>query len=616
MRKRLPAIVGVVLAVGTALAAGTGVATGQIQAAGPFGGYSTGTVVHADALQAAVAGPRVVDAEVAFSGASSNSGGLATAINNEMSQPVQPALSGKNSAGRGTGLELGLGTTTPNNPDANQAILAGLAESSAPPNAPLVKKEVGPVPADPVAYASLLRGQAGSLWDPNTCVIGQPLAFGLGYAADAQLLNTGTKNADDTMSKPVVATDTTQNARAVSQSTSFTYLVPNADGSFGVVSESHQTIAPVTLFKGTPNEVTIEALGEWVLRARASGLNGGAKIEYAPGGSPTPTTPVLRIIQPNASNPTTTILTLQQLLGGTGLSIPANPLVNITIGEGPRKIAAAGAIPDPKAAPAVAGDGTSAAAAVDVVRVNLLQPDATGGLHALDLRIGHMEAKAFTPAGGIRCTIPVSKSVSPNPVNAGQDFLWTITIPTSKEAFAPIACDLKDISAVDTIKAIDGSPKWTVTGASNGGVPEGNSKVTWANLGTYKQGDPPIQVTISGHIPDNSGSGTIQDTVNVSATLANCTGGAIGTQFATEFAKVTGAVVGTDGTIGAIPNGGVKGDFTLNGPDVNAGKRPAVGAVEVLPKTGTDLPLAPVGAGLLSLAGLALALRRRLGAAG
>lgn len=287
----------------------------QVAASGPYGGYSTGTVLHADALQAAATGPRVVDGEVAFSGASANSAGLGTAIDNEMSQAVQPVSAGKASYGRGAGLELGLGTTTPNNPDANQAILASLAEASAPPIGPLVTKEAGPIPASPLAYASLLRGQAAAVFDPNVCTIGQPLAYGLGFAADAQLLNAGQANADGSLQQPVVATDTTQNARAVSQSKSFTYLKPNGDGTWGVVSETHQTIAPVTLFKGTPNEVTIEALGEWVLRATASGKDGGAKIEYAPGGSPTPTTPALRIIQPNAATPTTTILTVQQLLG-------------------------------------------------------------------------------------------------------------------------------------------------------------------------------------------------------------------------------------------------------------------------------------------------------------
>src|SRR5215469_5348122 len=64
-----------------------------------FSGYSTGTVVHADALQAAAAGPRLVDGEEAFSGASTNSATLAKGVVNEMSQGVSPPLATKDSYG-------------------------------------------------------------------------------------------------------------------------------------------------------------------------------------------------------------------------------------------------------------------------------------------------------------------------------------------------------------------------------------------------------------------------------------------------------------------------------------------------------------------------------------
>jgi hypothetical protein len=573
-----------------------------------FSGYATGTVVHADALQAAIAGPRLVDGEVAFSGASASSQGLAKPVTNEMSQAISPALgAAKNSYGRGSGLEVGLGTSTPNSPNANQIILAGQASATAAPSTSLVTKEVGPVPADPIAYASALRGQAAAAWDPNICVIGQPLAYGLGYAADAQLLNTGSANTDQSLKNPVLATDTTQNARAVSQAKSFTYLKPNGDPekTWGVVSETHETIAPVTLFKGTVNEVTIEALGEWVLRATSTGK--GSTIFYGPAGTKTPpSTPVLRLLQPNGANPVTTILTLQQLLGNAGLQIPLNPLANISIGEGPRHIAAAGALPDPKAAPVETA--TTAAAAVDVVRVNLLQPNAKGGLHALDLRIGHMEASATAPAGGLECHLPVEKSVSPNPVQAGQDFTWTISIPTSPQAFQAIACDLVNITAVDTVKSINGKPSWTITGASNGGVVSGNSSVTWDNLGTYKRGSPPITVTITGHIPADSVAGTLEDTVNVTATLADCTGGAAGQDIVGQIAKITGTGTTATSQVGQP----ITGTFTLQGPSISQvtlgqSNLPAAGE---LPHTGGH-PLAPLGLGLLVTGLVTYAWRRR-----
>lgn len=607
--RRFPLARGAIVVALTTAAAAAQVAVASApahaQLSQAFSGYATGTVVHADALQVAIAGPRLVDGEVAFSGASANSQGLATAVTNEMSQAISPALgAAKSTYGRGSGLEVGLGTSTPNSPNANQIILASQASASAAPSTDLVTKEVGPVPASPIAYASALRGQAAAAWDPNTCIIGQPLAYGLGYAADAQLLNTGSANTDGSLKNPVLATDTTQNARAVSQAKSFTYLKPNGDGTWGVVSETHETIAPVTLFKGTLNEVTIEALGEWVLRATSTGK--GSTIDYAPGGAVTPSTPVLRLLQPNGANPVTTILTLQQLLGNTGLQIPLNPLANISIGEGPRHIAAAGALPDPKAAPVKTA--TTAAAAVDVVRVNLLQPDAKGGLHALDLRIGHMEASATAPAGGLECHIPVNKTVSPNPVQAGQDFTWTISIPTSPQDFAAIACDLVNIKAVDTVKSINGTPSWTITGASNGGVVSGNSSVTWDNLGTYKRGSPPITVTITGHIPADSLAGTIEDTVNVTATLGDCTGGAAGQDIIGQIAKITGTGTTATSQVGQP----ITGIFTLQGPSISqvTGGQSNLPAAGELPHTGGH-PLAPLGLGLLVTGLVTYAWRRR-----
>ena len=40
-------------------------------------------------------------------------------------------------------------------------------------------------------------------------------------------------------------------------------------GRLGLQSETRQTIAPVTFFKGAPFQFTVELLGEWVLRAFA-----------------------------------------------------------------------------------------------------------------------------------------------------------------------------------------------------------------------------------------------------------------------------------------------------------------------------------------------------------
>src|ERR1700757_5197728 len=77
-------------------------------------GYSTGKLVHADLLQFGSLGApvgRLVNADEGFSGAAANTTGLANPVNNEMQNAVSPALANKNAYGRGSGLELGLGTS-------------------------------------------------------------------------------------------------------------------------------------------------------------------------------------------------------------------------------------------------------------------------------------------------------------------------------------------------------------------------------------------------------------------------------------------------------------------------------------------------------------------------
>lgn len=594
---------------------------GDTTCTGPasFSGYSTGTVIHADALNIPNA-PRIVDGEVAFSGEASNTAGLSGGLTNEFKEVVSPSLAGKNSYGRGSGLELGLGTTVPDPTKSavNQAILAGLAQQSAAPvdsfgDKPdangVVTKEVGPIPADPLAYASLLRGQAAARWNPNFCVVGAPLGYGLGFAADAQLVDTGAKNADGSMGAPVIAADTgTPTDRTVSQSKSFTYLRPEPDGTFAVVSETHETIAPITLFKNTPNEIHIEAAGEWVLRTISTGKPGGSTVEYAPAGNPTATTPLLSIIAPPGGPnqpPQNIILKTQDLFGSGKLPIPLIHIpgvADIEVGENPRAISND---PDSTAPPLKSADGTTTAAAVDVVRVRLDIPDPNNPL--ADVRIGHMEAKSVAPSGGINCPIPVTKTANPDPVTAGNPFTWTITIPSSVDSLAGTDCDLTNIKVVDVADVKSGDKVVAnVTSASNGGSIGDNKTVsgknsvttTWSNLGTYHPGGPPIAVTLSGNIPSSSGAGVIENTATVTASLGNCKGGAAG-----QDLVGSATIAGTANITGAA----VKGVGYVSGPNVkSAAVLPAR-----LAETGQKDPWLPVLGGGLLLGALALMRSRR-----
>jgi len=626
VRARVAALAIAVLTAAGMLAAFTpGPATAQQAFPGPaqFSGYSTGTAVHADLL-AVPATPRLVDGEVATSGGATNTAGLAAGINNEMDQSVSPSQAAKNSYGRGSGAEVGLGTAIPDQAakDANQIILAGLAEAAAPPTSDLVTKDIlGTQLANtnPLVYASLLRGQAQARWNPNFCILGAPTDFGLGFAADAQLVNAAGGNldpnaADPATQQPLVSTDTNPGGQDVVQTKSFTYLRPQSDGSFAVVSEVREQLAPVVLFKGTANQITINVGGEWFLRTISTGKAGGSIVEQGTTAQDVPgTTSLLQIITgQNTQNPAAAdvhnILKTQDLFNPNAIptQIPVGQggqfLAIVNVGEAPRAIGSDDDVPP--AGPQKSADGTTTGAAMDVVRLQLVVAGQQL-THLAEVRVGHMEAKSVAPAGGVDCPIPVTKTANPDPVTAGQPFTWTITIPSDATSLAGTDCDLVNIKADDVAKVLSGSPRATITGASNGGVVDRGTvqgtqtgHVVFDNLGNYHPGGPPIVVTISGNIPQTSGAGVLQNTVTVTATLGNCKGGAEGQDIVGQ-----GTVTGTTSLVGAA----VKGVAFVNGPNVKAAAvQPAR-----LAETGQKEPWLPVVGGGLLLGSLALMRSRR-----
>jgi hypothetical protein len=400
-----------------------------------------------------------------------------------MARIISPALAAGNAYARGSGVEVGVGIGAS---DPNQIVPGSIAEAKAPPSTALVNKEVD-VAAPPAVTASLLRGRAQAKAN-SACTTGTDLSYGLGYAADLGLLN-------DTVKTAGTAPD-----RTVSQSLSHTFLVPQ-DGAqspirtFGLASETRQTIAPVTLFKGTPAEFTLELAGEWVLKAVADGKSG--KITYGPG-DVSPDTPLLRIIRPGTPSPTVTeILTSQALFGPGGFEIPGLPLVHVTIGTPPR---------------AIGGDTTSkptetatlAAAAVDVVRVTLVQPDPET-LTAADIRIGHMEVATAVPAGGITCGIQLTKNTDKDIVGAGDTFNWTIKVTN------PNDCVLTKLKVVDTITATPGVV-WTVGSSTPAADQKSNSGLTWNDVGPLNPGQSK-DLTIGVTVDKNTGAGKFLDEV-------------------------------------------------------------------------------------------------------
>lgn len=548
-------------------------------ASADFHGYATGTDVHVDALQAASNGPQLANAEVAFSGASvasqgTGSGGAPAEIVNEMGQVVQPKLpvsgeskvAGNKSFGRGSGLEVGLGQNIP--ADAPQIPISKV-RVSAPPNQSDDTNLVT-VPAAPLAYAQAARGLASAQWSDSTCPLGNaPISFGEGYVAKAQLLSQSAAS-DNPMKDPLVAADTPIPPVAnVSDAQSFELLAaptkPNGDAipsdGNGLVSETLETIAPVTLFQGTSNEVTIRVLGTWELKAVAGGVPGSAYVQYGPVGA-TPSTNILEVDTLSGNNVQRQTFTFQDVFGNGGLTIPASPLVTLKVGTPPHAIGGSGAVTK-------AADGTTAAGAVDVVSV--LVGDVQPGVHIADLRVGHMEASATVPSGGVSCTIPITKVPSANPVKAGNDFTYDVVVHNTTD------CVLDPAKVVDTLTGSDGV-KFSILSEDPKASSASGNTLTWNNVGPIAAHGTK-ELTIKVHVDASSAAGTLTDHVSlVNGTCAN--GGGSG---------ITGVVTG-ETTVSTVT-----GNTTVNTPTItpatnvlgnkipNTGPLPNTGGSPVLP---------------------------------
>jgi hypothetical protein len=505
-------------------------------------GFAVGMDEHTTLLRSG--GTNAAETEVGYGGAvvDATSSGLSKPLLNEYSGPIScpplkddpklcaPSLTSKHSFAHGSGIEVGVGTTVPSGADPNQIVLAAKASSSAPKSSH-DRQEIGPVPADPVAYASVTRGDSTANWNssglvPGVCVLGDDISRGIGYVADAQLVDAGAANTDGSMGSPVVSTDYTADDD-VSQTTSREFLVPTpgVPNNFGLRSKVVQTIAPVSLLKtpdpqtGIASLITIKFLGQWVLDVTANGHSGGAKVHYGPG-TATPESPILQVF--NGGSLAGQLL-FQDLFGATGQQIDIPGVLTVTLGEAPRAIAKPGDPPVFGSKPKIAANGTSVSAAVDVARIEIL-----GGIQgAGTLTVGHMEASAQVPVGGINCPIPVTKEVNPDKIHidATPD-----TARVTFNVFNPYDCDLTNVTLTDEIRQKIGDPDFKLISADpaadSPSMPTENLKtadVKWS-LGTIKQGE---HKTVTMDVKSAVHGGVLRDIATADGKLANCKGAAV-----------------------------------------------------------------------------------------
>jgi LPXTG-motif cell wall-anchored protein len=586
---------------------------------GAFQAYANGTKQHVRVVDAPPPGGQTLaNVDTSFSAAAANSQGLQP-INNVFNEPAVPTtgIAGKNSYSRGAAVEAGIGAKFPANVDPNQIILPKITEAAAAPSTALKRDDlIAPVNADPLLYLSAATNKAQSLWNADFCPIGQPISYGENDLADAELLNASSTQKLPGGS-PVISETPSGDFTTTNFNQSYTYLYPTGPSTFGIGAANRQVFAPLTIGRGlvpgtnggpAQDIAVLTLLGTWQLRVESSGT-GAPTVTYAAydnlGNKLTGATPVATLTIAGQSV-LGSQLTAQNIFGANGLTIDIPPgpgpyLAQLHIGTPPAPIA-----------------GKTNGFTTDAVLVNAL--NVPGQIDVANVSYGHMEAQAVAPAGGITCNIPTSKVLTDasgtvvSTLTGNNTFSWKITFPTvdiSKE----LACDLTNIVVTDTATNIDPvtgkhtGATATITGASNGGTVTGatidathNGGVSWNPLKangapvTYHPGDPPIVLTITAKL--GPGAGTITNTANVSASLANCNGGALGKAFVTN-----GSIGGKAATIqGSAVNGSGNVSAKVGAAAVQAAQ---------LATTGQKQPWLPVVAGGLLLGSLGLMRSRR-----
>lgn len=590
-----------------------------------FHGYATGSELHLSALDAQ--NTTVANLDQAFSGASTASAGLTTAIRSETTSIVQPAQTSATKAyGTGAGLEIGLGTDDLSTTDQHQIQVAGRAQQVAPPNGPTVTANI-PINASPLISASLLTGVGAAVYDSSVCPIGQPISYGAGDAAGAQALLVSTP--------PLLSLSGT--GTSVARSNSMTYLSNNGNGSFGLSTTASDDIAPVSanLPGGFAVQVAVQTAGgvndPVALTAITTGGSTGAAVKFS-------TDDLLKVnlITPASTTPTNLITVPLSAIGPSGLHIPlststlGSTLTGVTgalsgvvatiPGVGPtlsgvlssqtgllQTIGATAsqvidqvavinlgsidvdttphAIGGLASSPATVVGGTTAAGALDLLHLQLGVSGTIGGqpipsINVADFYAGHLETSAHL-TNPIVCSIPVIKTANPPNVTAGNQFVYNIQVPDPAKLDL-IDCNLDNVTVTDTIKDLTGDPAFTVVSATdtqNGAagqiqtVSDHEAVVTWTGL-SYKvapTGQPPnapIPLAITVSTPASSPAGVITDTVFVQAAAGSCQGGVSGQE-----------------NLGGANGAALTGTFTLNQPSVAAAAAAAAPAAAAKAKT-------------------------------
>ena len=537
-----------------------------------YSGFASGDELHLGALQNG--GASVADVEQGFSGASVNTANLTSPITDGTTGTViQPAQApSTNAYGMGSGLEVGVG---PNNSviDQNQIKLLGKAESIAPPISPPVTKTFT-VPANPLISGSSLTGRSSAVYDPQVCTLGQPISTGLGDG-------TGTSILPSLGALPVAGTGITSSPASTARTDSSTFLSSNGNNTFGLSTLAHEIIAPIT--------VTVPAVAPLPPLVSLSITLSGNQAGTAPANpvtlqatSPGDGTNSVQLTNDN-------FLTINASLSGVTIPIVGATGLDLSALTAPRTISLGGLGSIVINTLTNTSSGKLGQANFTLFGINLTVPGL--GTQLLNFTSGHMIVSASNDSE-ITCPLKITKTSTPPSVQAGNQFIYTIFVPDP--AKIPLyACDLTNISVVDTISDAPGGPTFQVVQANNGGTivqsTPNMATVSFSKL-THLAGAPPLELQILVSVPSGSPPGIIQDNAQASASCGpdRISGGVTLEEPKVSAAPVTPAaasqpVAGAGGQPGALPRTGGQGGLWQPG----------------------------LGVGLLALAGGAFALLRR-----
>ena len=489
-----------------------------------FAGFGAGSLLHLGALTTGAF--QVAKADLAPANALVASKGLGP-VSNVYGLPINRTASGGVSTNKADANASAVSAGVIQEPTtAGNINLLDLAAAEAPP--PSASEKGLPVNLQPLLSATLLHSTAHANYlSSNECFLG-------GNLTDAEADATGL----NVLGAPgAVTTDPGK----VSKDFSSTRLVPQTDkagnllgNAFGLASVNTQVLAPLTIALAPGVAITLN-VGQWALEAAAVGAPGGAFFSFGPVAGASGGATLATITTPLPAPLNAITIPLSALVGPGGFDTDSigggvlDAIVRLKIGVPPTVV--------------IAADGTSATASADIVQLTTLSGALT------DLRIGHMEAAARVPLGGIACTLHPTKTASPDPVTVGQNFIYDIGVPN------PNACILKNVKVTDVITAAKGikftvsqtNPTASVGPITTDPANSANNAVTvvFNNIGDIPPGGTGhAQIVVT--IDSSSGTGVFTDKLHVDSTCG----------------------VGTAGGSNKLINVALPGNFVLTAPTV------------------------------------------------